>query len=638
MRSLSARLGFRSLQVRFLWATVLVIVVVMASVLVIVEDRQRTGIVKEFERRGVVLSRNLAAMSYGALLLYNYTALEQIVARAASEEDVRYAIILDAEGHVAAHSRGADRVGNVLRDDVSTRALAATDALTQETVLGRTGEAVYDFAVPVIVNDQRWGTVRIGLSKRRMEAEIRRTRVELLGVTLAMLVVGGLAAALVARRIARPVQKLAEGATAISRGELLQRIEPSGFDEIGALAVAFNDMAAQLFQQRRELEDANLELRRRFDELEDVKRYTENILASLTNGIVTIDLDGRVVTLNPAAEMLTGFFAGEVTGRYCTELFAQTPEIGEMLMETLASRAPIAGVPLALRRRGGAALQVEVSTAPLKGGEGKDLGVVAVVRDLTLVRELESRLRRSDRLAALGGLAAGLAHEIKNPLTSVLTFSRHVERRFDDPSFRERFQRVVPRELERINGILERLLELARPAPAAFTRIRLAALVDRAVDLYTNEIETLRIRVTRDYARDLPPVAADEESLYRAIINIVANALDAMAPGGTLALRVGWAAPAQSLRPGRMGRQAVIEVSDTGSGIAPEDAERVFNPFFTTKQRGTGLGLAVTHKIVEDHGGMIDFHTVAGIGTTFRVVLPLMPPVPAHPAVQDTDR
>ena len=215
----------------------------------------------------------------------------------------------------------------------------------------------------------------------------------------------------------------------------------------------------------------NHELRRRFDELEDVKRYTENILASLTNGIVTVDLDGRVVTLNPAAEMLTGFFArrGDV-GRYCTELFAQTPEIGEMLMETLANRVPIGRCARSsLKRRSGAALPVEVSTAPLKGGEGKDLGVVAVLRDLTLVRELEGRLRRSDRLAALGSLAAGLAHEIKNPLTSVLTFSRHVARRFDDPHFRERFQRVVPRELERINGILERLLELARPAPATFT-------------------------------------------------------------------------------------------------------------------------------------------------------------------------
>jgi two-component system sensor histidine kinase AtoS len=622
------RLGMRSLQATFLWATVLVLGVVMTAIFVVVEHRQRGGIVAEFERRGAVLSRNLGTMSYGALLLYNYTALEQNVARVASEDDVRYAIVLDADGRVAAHSARPDRVGQVLEDPASAVALASPTAMMQNSLVPGTGEAVYDFAVPVMVEDQRWGTVRVGLSRQRMQAEIRNTRLELLAVTALTLVLGGLAAGFVARRIARPVRQLAAGATAISRGELMQRIEPSGFDEIGALGEAFNDMAAQLFHQRRAVEDAHHELRRRFGELEDVKGYTENILASLTNGIVTVDLDGRVVTLNPAAEMLTGFFAGEVTRHYCTELFAQTPEIGEMLMETLASRVPIAGVALTLKRRSGVALPVEVSTAPLRGAEGKDLGVVAVLRDLTLVRELEGQLRRSDRLAALGSLAAGLAHEIKNPLTSVLTFSRYVERRFDDPNFRERFQRVVPRELERINGILERLLELARPVPASFTRIRVAGLVDRAVELFANEIETLQVQVTRDYARDLPPVAADEESLYRALINLVGNAVDAMPGGGRLGLRVAWATAADGLRATRVSsRQIVIEVSDTGPGIRPEDAERLFNPFFTTKVRGTGLGLAVTHKIVEDHGGVIDFHTAAGVGTTFRIVLPLTPPV-----------
>jgi PAS domain S-box-containing protein len=460
-----------------------------------------------------------------------------------------------------------------------------------------------------------------------MNREIWWTRLELLLITGATVILGGAAAAVLARRIARPVQQLADGATAISRGELLQRIEPSGFGEIGALANAFNDMAAQLFQQRRELQDANHELRRRFNELEDVKGYTENILASLTNGIVTVDLDGRIVTLNPFAEMLTGFFAGEVAGRYCTEVLAQSPEIGEMLMETLATRAPVAGVVLSMKRRGGASMPVEVSTAPLKGAEGKDLGVVAVFRDIRFERELEGRLRRSDRLAALGSLAAGLAHEIKNPLTSVLTFSRHVARRFDDPSFRDRFERVVPRELERINAIIERLLELARPVPASFTRLRLPSLVDQAVELFANEIETRGIRVARDYARDLPAVPAHEESLYRALINVIANAVDAMEGGGTLTLRVAWAGRAEGMRDRRLGgaRQVVVEIGDTGPGIRPEDGERLFNPFFTTKERGTGLGLAVTHKIVEDHSGVIDFQTALGIGTTFRIILPLTP-------------
>src|SRR5437899_738161 len=369
-----------------------------------------------------------------------------------------------------------------------------------------------------MVGDRKWGTVRLGLSKARMDAEIRRTRLELGALTMVTLLLGGMAAALVARRIARPVQQLAEGAAAISRGELNQRIEPSTGDEIGRLAAAFNDMAAQLLQQRTALEEAHGSLRRQFEELADLKSYTDNILGSLTSGIVTIDLDGRVVTLNPAAELLTGFFRGEAAGRYCTELFAHTPELSDLLTETLASHAPIASVPLTLRRRNGSTLPIEFSTAPLKGGEGKDLGVIGVFRDLTLLRQLESDLRRSDRLAALGTLAAGLAHEIKNPLTSLLTFSRHLDRKFDDPNFRERFGSVVPRELERINGIVESLLELARPPRMTFGLVRLPELLERPLHLYEDQFDDKRIEVARVFARTVPPTQADKVVLYHVIV------------------------------------------------------------------------------------------------------------------------
>jgi two-component system sensor histidine kinase AtoS len=622
-------LGLFSLRTKLLWGTLLVLALVMGAVTAIVEHRQREAIIAEVERRGQVLARNLAATSYGPLLLYNFTALEQNVARVGAEEDVVYAMVLDTDSRVAAHSVRPERVGDQLKGPVHERAASATTPLTQETVFGR--QRSYDFTVPVLVNEQKWGTVRVGLSKRRMEAEIRKTRLELAGLALLTLMVGGLAAALVARRIAGPVQQLEQGAAAIARGELGQRIEPTTNDEIGRLAVTFNHMAAQLSQQRTALEDVHSELKRRFEELADLQSYTDSILHSVTSGIVTIDLEGRVVTLNPAAELLTGFFAGEAAGRYCTEVFGQTPELGEILMETLTSRASITNVPLTLRRRTGAGLSIEVSTAPLKGGDGKDLGAVAVVRDLTVLRQLERQLRRSDRLAALGTLAAGLAHEIKNPLHSVRTFSRHIADRFDDENFRERFQRVVPRELDRINRIVERLLELARPSRLSFGLVRLPALLDRVLELYADQIEAASLTLRRHYARDLPPVQADEDALYRALVNVVANALEAMSAGGRLTVRVAWsdAAEHRSLRAARFNRRVQIEVEDTGNGISSSDAERVFNPFFTTKDSGTGLGLALAHKIVEDHGGSIDFRSAPDIGTTFRIVLPLVAEPPS---------
>jgi PAS domain S-box-containing protein len=624
----------RSLQTRLLWGTVLVICLVMAAVMAVVEQRQRAAVVEEAHRRGEVLARDLAAVSHAPLLLYHFTALEQHAARLALEDDVRYAIVLDAEGRVAAHSARPERVGLVLLGEVDRKAAATLEPLAQETRT-ESGEVIDDFAVAVLVSQQKWGVVRVGMSRQRTEALIRRTRWELGGLTVVTLLLGGLAAGLVARRISRPMQQLAEGAAAISRGELDLRIEPTTDDEIGRLAVAFNHMAAQLRQQRTDLEGANAELRQRLDEVADLKSYTDNILASLTSGIVTVDLDGRVVTLNQAAEMMTGFFAGEVIGRYCTEVFAQSPELGEILMETIASRSASPGVAATLHRRNGRTLPVEISAAPLKGGEGKDLGVIAAMRDLTVVRELEGRLRRSDRLAALGELAAGLAHEIKNPLTSLLTFSRHLSRRFDDEQFRAKFQSVVPGELERINGIVEGLLALARPARVSFAAVRLPALLERAAELYAQEMESRSVQVRRDYARDLPVTWVDAEAMYQAFVNLVRNALDAMPSGGELILRVGWSDDHGIGRSGRRGpastRRVRVEIEDTGIGIPAADADRVFIPFFSTKTGGTGLGLALTHKIVEDHGGSIDFRSAVGDGTVFRIVLPLFPDPPAEP-------
>jgi two-component system sensor histidine kinase AtoS len=626
------RLGLATLRGKFLAGAVLVIVLVMATVIAVVEHRQRAAIIQEVRERGQALARSLAATSSAPLLLYNFTALEQNVARVASEPGVTYAIVLDADGNVAAHSRFPDRVGFALPGPVDQVAAVATGPLVQDATDER-GRPLYDFVVPVTVSGQKWGAVRVGLSKRRMEEQIRRTRWELGGLTVLTVMLGALAAALLAGRIARPVQQLAAGVSAISRGDLDQRIEPASTDEIGQLALAFNHMAGQLLDQRTALEEAHGELRRRFEELRDVKSYTDSILRSLTSGVVTVDLDGRIVTLNPAAEMLTGYFAGEAAGRYCTEVFAQTPEIGEILMETLATRTGVAGVPLAFKRRNGSAVDVEFGTAPLRAGEGKDLGVVGMFRDLTAVRELEGQLRRSDRLAVIGTLAAGLAHEIKNPLTSLLTFTRHLERRFDDEHFREKFQRVVPRELERINAIVERLLELARPTDLALEPVRLPALVDRVVELFDNEIDARQVRVTRDYARDLPVIQADPDALYRALVNLVGNALDAVSPGGRIVLRAGWNEAGIARTARRGGRVVRIEVEDDGPGIAATEADRIFTPFFTTKPNGTGLGLAITHKLVEDHGGAIDFRSVPGQGTVFRILLPLRS---LRPVARDT--
>ena len=616
-----ARSVFVSLRTKLLIGTILIVAVLMGAVMAVVEHRQRTTIIEEVHRRGTALAEGLAGVSAGALLLYNYTALEQNVVRFHRETDVTYAAILDRSGQVLAHSRAPQSVGVTLSDAVSIRALAAAPVL-QETS-GADGEALYDIAVPILVEGDRWGTVRIGLSRRRMDAEIAGTRRELIALAVIALVLGGLATAMVARRITRPVRQLADGVAAIARGELEQRIEPRRSDELGRLALAFNEMAAQLRQQRADLETADAALRQRFAELSDLKSYTDHILRSFVSGLVTLDLDGRVVTVNPAAEALIGSSAAALIGRPADEAFHRHPELRQLLLETLRTRVSVPPVSLLLARHDGLPVPVEAAATPLRGAEGQALGVVAILRDLSPVRQLEEQLRRSDRLAALGTLAAGLAHEIKNPLTSIMTFSRHAARRFDDERFRQRFQSVVPRELERINAIVDGLLRLARPARLVLAPVHLPPLIEQTLELYAHRLESRRIRVRREWPVGVPPVPGDAEHLYQAILNLVANAIDAMEEeGGTLTVRLSAPGDPEG-RGGALPDRLLLEVEDTGSGIKPEETPDVFNPFFTTKSGGTGLGLAIAHKIIEDHGGAVTFRSAPGRGTVFTVALPL---------------
>src|SRR5205085_9624629 len=164
-----------------------------------------------------------------------------------------------------------------------------------------------------------------------------------------------------------------------------------------------------------------------------------------------------------------------------------------------------------------------------------------------------------------------------------------------------------------------------RPERLHFTTVQLPALLDTVIELYANEIETKQTTVIRDYARDVPTVYADENAIYRAFLNLIVNALDAMGPRGQLTLRIGWAEGATRRA---YHRRVRIEIEDTGAGIPPAERDLIFNPFYTTKEGVTGLGLALTHKIIEEHRGTIDVASTPGVGSTFRVVLPVVPDTP----------
>jgi signal transduction histidine kinase len=242
------------------------------------------------------------------------------------------------------------------------------------------------------------------------------------------------------------------------------------------------------------------------------------------------------------------------------------------------------------------------------------------------VRELEERLRRADRLAALGTMAAGIAHDIRNPLTSILIFSQLMSLHHDDPEVREKFDRVVPRELERVQAVIEDMMELARPSSITLEPASMNEVVAQVLELFEAQVATHRITVRRDFQRDLPFGMMDRKRMHRCISNLISNAIQAMPGGGELCVhtrQVKMAFPA-SRPPGTKPEDSIrVTVSDTGQGIPADRLSRIFDPFYTTKEKGVGLGMAITHRIVEDHKGTIDVASEVGKGTAFTLHFPI---------------
>ena len=239
------------------------------------------------------------------------------------------------------------------------------------------------------------------------------------------------------------------------------------------------------------------------------------------------------------------------------------------------------------------------------------MGVVVVINDITEVKALEARMRQSDRLAALGTLSAGLAHEIRNPLSAIKTFVQLLPRKMSNPAFLDKFQITVPRELNRINDLIESLLELARPPKFEFKMTSLNDCLAQVGDLYRDKLEANNITLEISQEQSLPEVWADGEQLVRAVSNILENGLEAMPERGNLTVTAK-----------EFAGRVVLQFTDTGVGMDEVTKDKIFNPFFTTKDTGTGLGLAMTHKIVQEHGGDIEVESVVGKGTTFTLTLP----------------
>jgi PAS domain S-box-containing protein len=597
------------LPTRLVLYSTLVILLLMGFIIILVEKRQSETIQNEAQKRGMAIARNLAAVSTNSLLTYNYVVLEQNAEKVALEEDIAYVIIHDKENRVAAYSKHDEKQGTVLSDEVSQRAVNAKEPLIQLTFSGEKKAQLLDISVPVYIKEsqEKWGTTRIGLSLERMASLILKTRLNLLLLGLFAILLGALGSIFYARRITRPISKLVETTIAAARGDLDQVIDIRTGDEIGELGKNFSFMIQQIRLHRNELEN-------RLREITSMKAYTDNVLSSMTNGLITVDLTRNIVTLNEMAECILKKRKEEMLSLPLERALGSEHPLHELMVETLSREKAIFHSEMELRSNG-EELWLTASTSLLTNGEGKRIGALVVFQDITEMKALEEKLRQADRLAALGTLSAGLAHEIKNPLSAIKTFVQLLPKKVENPSFMEKLNITVPREIDRINQLVEDLLELTRKRVRPLVDVDVNRLILQTIDLHGEEMERRHIVFESHLSKTLPPVRGDSETLYRAFFNLVINAIQAMPNGGSFHI---------SSELDHVSSGVKIIFRDTGIGMDEETSKNLFNPFFTTKDKGVGLGMALAQKIIEDHRGTIEVMSEKGIGTTFVLRLPVV--------------
>ena len=310
-------------------------------------------------------------------------------------------------------------------------------------------------------------------------------------------------------------------------------------------------------------------------------------------------------------------------------LEALEPRVAQLLRRTLREHRNIRDYETMIRSTDGENIPVALASAYFASADNHGGGAIVLIYNLTQIKRLESNVQRADRLTSIGTMAAGMAHEIKNPLQSIKTFSQLLPDRFEDPDFRKTFVEVVPPEVERIDTIVTRLLDFARPKPVCFAPQNLQLIVQEVLALLENQIRKVGVEVVLDFPGEVREITADDQQLHQVFLNLFLNAIDSMKNTAqrVLTIRVYYDRThvSQHMQPPILDVPCVkVVVSDTGCGVQPEYLSQIFTPFFTTKDYGTGLGLSVVHGIVTEHGGEIDVTSTAGLGTVFSVTFPLV--------------
>ena len=377
--------------------------------------------------------------------------------------------------------------------------------------------------------------------------------------------------------------------------------EPERTQDVSFIINAFQDVTRQLKEKEKELERLKAQAEHR---AETVESLTEDILQCVSNGVITFDVEGRITTVNRAAAEMLGIDRAASAGRSCRDIIPSDP-LCKLIGEALESHVPSRRMEVRIARDG-SPMWLGFNTALLLDRQGKGLGVILSFSDLTEVKRLQEQIELKERLTALGEMSAGIAHELRNPMAVIAGYLNLLSKKQDAGG--QAVIRDIHAEIEGMNRIIGDLLTFARPTALNRVTVSVRELLQSCVEtaLQSRQQEAIRTELELEDVQ----ATVDEGLMRQALVNIILNAAEAMPDGGTLTVRA------------RADRDIAISIHDTGPGIAPENLKRIFLPFFTTKDKGVGMGLALAHKVVTAHGGRIEADSGEGRGTTFTVTLP----------------
>ncbi len=550
--------------------------------------------------------------------------LRAILESSLYSKNVIYAAIVDVRNIAVAHADPALE-GQPLPVGGDIDVLLSGSAVEQLLAIYRGQGRSLEWRQPLLLGNTQFGSIRIGISTLLIRGDLDASLRPAIVVALGALAVSVVVATLLAQLLLRPIHVIRSGLRRLGRGELGVRLELDQSDEFGELGTFFNAVSAQLSADRSQMagQVANL----------------ESAVEHLEDAVAIVNAKGELLFVNPVMRTLLPYAN---VGASIDDLVPARHGVSRLLEETLVSRqsrGPVS-VPFSMRRqtdKGGAdglegpPVEWLVMTHAITDAQGNLVGVMLVARNLEYLGQVQSTIRYSRKLAALGRLSAGVAHEVKNPLNAMMIHLELLRQQFAPaatavavgrtaakalspapaPSLALEHVEVIAREIRRLDEVVQGFLKFARPEDLKLQPVNLSALIAEIRSVLLPEAEGRGV-VLRIDCEGAPDVNGDPAMLRQAFLNLALNACQAMPNGGTL--RIGARAAS--------GRRVAIEIADTGIGIAPEHLQRIFDLYFTTKTKGSGIGLSMVYRTVQMHDGEIEVQSIVGAGTTFTIVLP----------------